>query len=956
MDHRTVLPAGTVLPFPGMDVVISRCIGRGSNALVYEAGYRDAAIRDRKHHVLVKELFPLDPRGHILRGADRAIRRDAEGGELWRTHLLSFQRGNDIHLQLLALSPDRLGGNLNTFPLNNTFYTVLDDSGSRSLEKELSGKPAPDLRRAAVWCLRLLDCLEVFHGQDFLHLDISPDNVLLSGGEERVTLIDYNSVHNREEIRNGEALYFSEKEGFTPPEVLTGRIRDISFCTDLYSVAAVFYAMLQGCPPTMIQLNRKNPPDAGDSPLLAGIPSTAREQVRKILRRGLCALPEKRYGSCASMKQDLSELLNRLDGLGVSHAALWEAGRRSVLRLVKQNPSLLYLKQETELYPLRVTVGESGETLSLDAFMRTVSARQGPPVLLEGIGGAGKSTALLRTVLSAPANYAAQNPAVIYLPLYDWKETGGHFLLDRILRELRFDADTRTMEDARHALTEQLGRPLIYKGEERPFLLLLLDGLNEAAGDISGLLREITALARLPGVSVAVTGRVCPEGFSACRAGLDLLTDGDVDQALGRHGLLAPESEEMRSLLKTPLMLSLFIRTALAQNTQVQCSTGEQLVEAYLDALCGKEAPDGEQASFQTEAAVRLVLPAIAEEMQRQHAAPDDRRLLQPVTACRRQISTRTLSRAFPRWIGHGEEITEKGKTDDETWYGRMVQGILWKKLGLLTRDETGGYHIRHQILQDHLIRMSEENRRRIREARFRTGAACAAVLACLAFLLLLGYELWIKPKPYDETMSATVLDAARTQYTCAGLQYEAMLSLLDGKTGPEDCEDTVRRWGEPVSLSARAALDALQGSEGDVVPWSGSPLDFENCRMLLSLPGERVESYSAFIRAWQRLSAENREEEKKEFAAVLSEKLEADADLAWLLDRSVSAPHLSGIPKDREMQVRIGLLSLPAVQENRSPDFSGGLGYAVQKAGERSREAERALKRMPVMYEGEAE
>ena len=956
MDHRTVLPAGTVLSFPGMAVVISRCIGRGSNALVYEAGYGDATLRDRKHHVLVKELFPLDPHGHILRGADQAIRRDAEGGELWRTHLLSFQRGNDVHLQLLALSPDRLGGNLNTFSLNNTLYTVLDDSGSRSLEKELSGKPAPDLRRAAVWCMRLLDCLEVFHRQDFLHLDISLDNVLLSGGEERVTLIDYNSVHNREEIRSGEALYFSAKEGFTPPEVLTGRIRDISFSTDLYSVAAVFYAMLLGHPPTMIQLNRKNPPDAGDSPLLACAPSTAREQVRRILRRGLCTLPEKRYASCASMKQDLAELLNRLDGLGVSHAALWEAGRRSVLRLVRQNPSLLYLEQEAELYPLRVTVEESGETLPLDAFMQTVSARQGPPVLLEGIGGAGKSTALLRTVLSAPADYAAQNPAVIYLPLYEWKEAGGHFLLDRILRELRFDADTRTMEDARHALTEQLGRPLLYKGEERPFLLLLLDGLNEAAGDISGLLGEIAALARLPGVSVVTAGRVCPEGFSARRAGLDLLTDGDVDQALGRHGLLIPESEEMRGLLKTPLMLSLFIRTALAQNAQVQCSTGEQLVEAYLDGLCGKEAPDGEQASFQTEAAVRLVLPVIAGEIQRQHDALDDRRLLRPVTACRRQISTRTLSRVFPRWIGHGEEITERGETDDEAWYGRMVHSILWKKLGLLTRDETGGYHVRHQILQDHLVRMSEENRRRIRAARFRTGAACAAVLACLACLLLLGYELWIKPKPYDETMSAAVLDAACTQYTCAGLQYEAMLSLLEGRTSPESCEETVRRWGEPVSLSARAALEALEGGEGAVVPWSGTPLDFENCRTLLSLPAERAENYAVYIRAWRRLSEENREEEKKEFAAALSDKLEADADLAWLLDRSVSAPHLSGIPKDREMQVRIGLLSLPTVQENRSPDFSGGLGYAVQKAGERSREAERTLKRMPVMYEGEAE
>ena len=470
MDHRSSLPVGSELRFPGMTCRIDGYVGRGSNAIVYEASYRDATHQQQTHHVLIKELFPLDPHGRIRRGEDGRIQRDAEAGGLWQTHLLSFERGNEVHLQLLALRPDQLGGNMNTFPLNDTLYTILDDLGSRSLEKTLKGKPAGDLRKAAGRCLRLLDCLEVFHRQNYLHLDISPDNVLLigEGEQERVMLIDYNSVHSIDEIRNNAAVYYSAKEGFTAPEVRTGMYRNISFCTDLFSVTAVFYAMLLGKAPSLLQLNRKNPPDAQDSPLLADAPSTVREQVKKIMRRGLCALPEKRYPSCDAMRKDLSELLNRLDGFGVSHAALWEAGRRSVLRLVKQNPSLAYLEKESELYPLRVTWEETGQSSFLEGFMAAASVPGGLPVLLEGIGGSGKSTALLRTVLSAAPAYSARNPAMMYISLYHWKDSSGHGILDRILRELRFDAQTRTVEEARHVLAEQLGKPILYKEKNVP--------------------------------------------------------------------------------------------------------------------------------------------------------------------------------------------------------------------------------------------------------------------------------------------------------------------------------------------------------------------------------------------------------------------------------------------------------------------------------------------------------
>ena len=59
-------------------------------------------------------------------------------------------------------------------------------------------------------------------------------------------------------------------------------------------------------------------------------------------------------------------------------------------------------------------------------------------------------------------------------------------------------------------------------------------------------------------------------------------------------------------------------------------------------------------------------------------------------------------------------------------------------------------------------------------------------------------------------------------------------------------------------------------------------------------------------------------------------------------------------MPEEYQKVYRIGLQALPYAQENRSPDLSRGIDYAIQKAGERSREARRTLARFPVMYEEE--
>lgn len=954
MDRRTELKPGTVLAFPGMNCVVESCVGRGSNALVYEAGYNDALNVRQVHRVLIKELFPYEVKGHIWRDERQCIQRDELGEEVWKLHRLSFERGNDVHLRLLAHRPDQIGGNLNTFALNQTLYTILDYTGGRSLDRALSAGQRGDLKQVIARMRKLLDVLSTFHERDFLHLDISLDNVLLvgQGGQERVLLIDYNSVHTREELQSGAEVYFSAKEGFTAPEVDMGMVSDISACTDIFSVCCIFYTCLVGRPPDAVELNMKRPPDASDSPLLSEAPATVKAQIRRIMRRGLCVLPDRRYQSCADMLRDLDELERLLDGVGVTHAALWEAGQRGVQRLTRRNPSLSYLLSEAELYPLRISL-EDGSSMAARSFISRLGSGEGESTLLVGDGGMGKSTALLRAALDAPSRYLPGKPAVIYLPLMSWNGVERNFILNSILSELKFDARTKTMEDARHALVALLdSQPARQCGAR---LLLLLDGLNEIAGDISALIEEINRLSALPGLKMVIASRVAPDSLAMPRASMMRLTDGDVSGALMRNGLLPPERDEMRKLLRMPMMLSLFIQTARNTGGQVLCQSESELLGGYLSALCAKAASDaGRVADYKVEAAVKLVLPAIAREMRRQGRPLDDRQLHRVVERFYSIFRGKALARTFPELIGHSREALG-GADSAEEWHGEIVQEILWRRLGLLVRDGSGRYRIVHQILQDYLAARCADNAAKLRARRARIIAITGAALALIACMLALGYGLWLRPKPYDAGMSAVAIDAAALNYVNCGLQYEAMRDMLLGVATPEECAERVKKWGAEPSRSAQLALEDMRLS-GEVISWSNQPFELDGADELVELPAARRDEYLKYIRAYQLVSRGETGTTQAEFDTALGALLEADADIAWLLDSMVCMPHVASMSESQRLSYDTGLMSLPVAQENRTVDISRGLDYALDKAREQRRIAQNALNQLTVMHDAALE
>ena len=412
MDIRKALPKGTVLHFEGLACTLEEEVGRGSNAIVYRGFYHDTHQSGQIHRVLVKELFPMHPQGKVFRDEQGRVIVDEEGRELYGMHRMSFEAGNRAHLTLLESSPDGIGSNLNTCEMNGTLYTLLGVSGGESLER-LQKEPARSLRQCASRMLCILDALEVFHKNALAHLDIAPDNIIMigSGKRERALLIDYNSCMVVGRAKDAAAGTFSIKQGYTAPEIRSGRMKDISFASDMYSVTAVFYRLLSGTPLTSFQMIRADPPDVSGCPCMRDEADTVRVWVREILRRGLQTLPFRRYRGTAEMRRDLEELVDRIDGVGITHWALWEAGRRQAERMVRENPSLAFIRDSAKLFPAMVNDGR--ETLPAED---AIGGKRENCMLVAG-GGMGKTTALLHMVFASAARYSPRRPAMMYMSL-----------------------------------------------------------------------------------------------------------------------------------------------------------------------------------------------------------------------------------------------------------------------------------------------------------------------------------------------------------------------------------------------------------------------------------------------------------------------------------------------------------------------------------------------------------
>lgn len=707
-DNRQIRECGSTLILGGVTYRLEALEGMGGSAIVYRASYPDSLSPGERHQVFIKELFPWNPRGDIARGADGSILCAPEAAARMESARQRFLTGNRINLELLQLAPSSTAGNLNSYEAYGTYYSVLLVHGGRNLLRALETQGTFSLRESINTCQHLLQALEVFHRHRLLHLDVSPDNIILLPA--KVLLIDFNSAWELDNP-NDEDFSFSCKQGYSAPEVLLQNKAEIGPATDLYACCAVWFHLLTGRRLTQSEQAghlRRSLPEALSG--LEPVPQTAAAKTARILLRGLHPLARKRYQTIQELQTDLDELLNRLDGFGVTPSALWETSAAQERKIF--HPGMRYLVQPVDGLGI-----EAPEDL-------VCKLEQAGQYLLAGPGGMGKSRLLMELWKKATTRYQPQKPVYLYISLKDYQAYDGktHFIQESILKAMRFSPQQPHWQDALHALDLLFQQP---GTQGQAAVVLLLDGLNEAGQNREGLLLEIESLSWQAGVGILVTDRTDAvldyglTGFAPLR--LLPLTIQQTEQQLALAGLSLPQEENLQQLLTTPMLLFLYLETAQlsAESGQELAlpATEQELVQLYLERFCRQiiRSDSGSQGrQLCSRYLFQHLLPEIAWEMQHQGRTILTMGDLLAVSQKSYQaLHSVSFGATFPDFLGKTRLMLEKIHSPEE-WFDFAIREQLNDRFGLLVSTPQGQFSLLHDNFLEPLARQAEEKRRQL--------------------------------------------------------------------------------------------------------------------------------------------------------------------------------------------------------------------------------------------------
>ncbi|MCA9129752.1 MAG: serine/threonine protein kinase [Planctomycetales bacterium] len=171
--------------------------------------------------------------------------------------------------------------------------------------KEQGPMPWPTVLQLGI---QLADALNAAHESGLIHRDIKPGNVMLEAGCLRALIADFGLVRALDEASLTHTGALAGTPDFMSPEQARGQVLDQR--SDLFSLGAVLYTMLTGCPPfhapqPMAVLNRIcHQRHQSVAVVCSDVPMQVSRVVDKLLQKQ----PRKRYASAAEVRDMLQQL------------------------------------------------------------------------------------------------------------------------------------------------------------------------------------------------------------------------------------------------------------------------------------------------------------------------------------------------------------------------------------------------------------------------------------------------------------------------------------------------------------------------------------------------------------------------------------------------------------------------------------------------------------------------
>ncbi len=258
-------------------------------------------------------------------------------------------------------------------------------------------------------------------------------------------------------------------------------------------------------------------------------------------------------------------LQDEKDGKNVANApSLGDCLLKKLKQKRDNHPSFKLMDIEDDLFPDgMITFEFETEALDSDDQLKRVkdiveeswNKPDRNHLMIEGIGGIGKTV----TLLSLPDKFAPHYVPAVYIPLHELQ--GETSTIEKYIKGQVLDYNDREVRYGE--LMDVVEEPW----DKGPRFLLLLDGFNEITNerrvDIS---RDIEHWSERPGVQIITSSRYDIRQYVALGANyskieLQELTPEKVTEYLQRINYEVPANQAVMDLIRTPLLLTLYIKT-----------------------------------------------------------------------------------------------------------------------------------------------------------------------------------------------------------------------------------------------------------------------------------------------------------------------------------------------------------------------------------------------------------
>ncbi|BAZ38984.1 serine/threonine protein kinase [Calothrix sp. NIES-4101] len=253
---RDLLPAGTLLR--GGDYQIDYALGRGGFGVTYRAAHTRL-----EKLVAIKEFYPQEQA--FREGTTGRLTVPTTSEEAYQRGLQRFEKEGRT---LAKLNHPNVVQVIDFFHEQGTAYLVMELLAGVTLRDELDSQPDKKLTipRVKTITTALVNALSAVHQQEIYHLDLKPDNVIITE-EGRIVLVDFGASRQHLDMNPTRKSTYAFTEAYAAPEVIAGR--EVGAESDLFELGMILHEMLTGTlPPSALNRLMKDEwfPDKLDEP------------------------------------------------------------------------------------------------------------------------------------------------------------------------------------------------------------------------------------------------------------------------------------------------------------------------------------------------------------------------------------------------------------------------------------------------------------------------------------------------------------------------------------------------------------------------------------------------------------------------------------------------------------------------------------------------------------------